>query len=147
MIWIVVGVAIVAGFAHMKGPERREPVYHGRTLTQWLKRLDDEQVSGISSGSLPSPTARQIEAAEAIREMGAEVLALLMRDIHVTPPQDAFRFRAERSINRALERMFDTRIGFADVTEDDRIRWRAAQGLAALGPLAKPAVPSLSDFC
>jgi hypothetical protein len=135
VIWIVVGVAIVAGFAHMKGPERREPVYHGRTLTQWLKR------------SLPSPTARQIEAAEAIREMGAEVLALLMRDIHVTPPQDAFRFRAERSINRALERMFDTRIGFADVTEDDRIRWRAAQGLAALGPLAKPAVPSLSDFC
>ena len=72
MIGIVAGVAIVAGFAYRKGPERREPVYHGRSLTQWLKRLDDEQVSGISSGSLPSPTGRQIEAAEAIRAMGVE---------------------------------------------------------------------------
>ena len=143
MIGIVIGIAIVAGLVYLKRPERREPVYHGRTLTQWLKRLDDGQVFGISSGSLPSPTARQIEAAEAIRAMGPEALPLLMLDLHATPPQDALRFRAEDSLNRAIEGVFGTRIWFANITEEDKRRWRAAQGLAALGPLAKPAVPEL----
>ena len=32
---------------------------------------------------------------------------------------------------------------FLDITEEDRRRWRAAQGLAALGPVAKPALPEL----
>ena len=143
LIWIVFGLAVVAGFILLYGPERREPVYHGRTLTQWLQRLDDGQVFGISSSALPSPTAGQLEAGTAIRAMGFEVLPLLMRDIHVTPSEDAFRFKVEHGINKALERVFGTRIWFKDITEEDRVRWRAAQGLAALGPLAKPAVPEL----
>jgi hypothetical protein len=35
---------------------------------------------------------------------------------------------------------------FDDVTEKDRVRWRAAQGLAALGPRAKPATPELKKL-
>jgi HEAT repeat protein len=143
LIWIVVCVAVVVGFICLNWEERREPVYQGRTLTQWLQRLDDGQVFGISSSALPSPAARQLEAATAIRAMGSEVLPLLMRDIHATPSEDAFRFKAERTLNQALEGAFGKRIWFKDVTEKDRIRWRAAQGLAALGPLAKPAVPEL----
>lgn len=143
LIWLVAGVVLVGAVAYLLRQQRPEPVYRGRSLTQWLKRLDDGEVVGISSSRLPSPTARQIEAAQAIRAMGAEALPLLMQDIHATPRQDAFRFRAERAINHALQRAFRTRIWFADVTEQDRRRWRAAQGLAALGPLAKPALPEL----
>lgn len=54
MIWIVVCVAIVAGFTYLKGRERREPVCRGKALTSLLKRLDDEQVSGVSSSGLPA---------------------------------------------------------------------------------------------
>jgi hypothetical protein len=143
LIWVLVVIAIAAAVTCLKKSQRREPVYRGKSITQWLRRLDDGQVSGISSTTLPSPTPRQIEAAEAIRAIGAEALPLLMQDIHASPPQTAFRFRAERTIDRALERVLGTRIGLGDITQEDRIRWRAAQGLAALGPLAKPALPEL----
>jgi HEAT repeat protein len=59
------------------------------------------------------------------------------------PSEGAFRFKAQRAVNDVLKRVFGTRIWFSDVTEQDRIRWRAAQGLAALGPLAKPTIPEL----
>jgi HEAT repeat protein len=143
LILLLVGVAAVGAIWHVKGPKRPEPVHDGKTLTQWLKRLDDGQYFGISSGAAPSPTARQIEAAEAIRAIGAEALPLLMQDIHATPAQNAFRFRTERSVNQALYKVFGTRILFSDITEEDRLRWRAAQGLAALGPLARGEVPEL----
>jgi HEAT repeat protein len=78
--------------------------------------------------------------------MGSNALPLLMHDIQASPPEDAFRFKAERGFNRLLQRAFGTRIGFSDVTEEDWTRWRAAQGLAALGPLAEPAVPELKSL-
>ena len=141
---LVVGVAILAVISsYPPRPESREPVYRGKSLTRWLKRLDDEQYFGISSSALPSPTPAQIEAAEAIRAIGSNALPLFMHDIQVSPPEDAFRFKAEEAFNRLHQRAFGTRIWFRDVTEEDRIRWRAAEGLAALGPLAKPAVPEL----
>lgn len=143
LILFVGGISIVAAFICLKGTKTREPVYRGKGLSQWLKRLDDGEAAGISSSRLPALTPAQIEAAEAIRAMGPEALPLLMHDIHVSPSEDGFRFKAEKGLNRLLERAFGTRFWFSDVTEEDRIRWRAAEGLAALGPFAKPAVPEL----
>jgi HEAT repeat protein len=144
LIWPSVVFAILGAMAYHRGPRRQEPAYRGKSLTQWLKRLDDGQAVGISSSALPSPTARQVEAAQAIRAMGAQALPLLMQDIHASPSQQAARFRAERSVNRVLQRVFGARIWLPEVaTEEDRTRWRAAQGLAELGPLTKPALPEL----
>ncbi|SPE53133.1 putative HEAT domain containing protein [Verrucomicrobia bacterium] len=143
VIGLLLGLATLAAISYLAVLKEGEPVYRGTSLTQWLKRLDDGQVGGISFGALPSPTARQVEAAEAIRAMGAEALPRLMEDIHATPAQDGLRFRAERSLNHVLERVLWKRISFEDITQEDRRRWRAAQGLAALGPIAKPAVPEL----
>src|SRR5215470_3858293 len=143
LIGLVAVVVLLALIAYLQGPHRQEPVYRGKALTQWLKRLDDGQALGISSHALPAPTGRQIEAAEAIRAIGAEALPLLMEDIHATPSENALCFRAERSLNRAMRKLVGREIGFDGDTEEDRIRWRAARGLAALGPLAKPALPEL----
>jgi len=119
---------------------RKEPVYRGKTLTQWLKQLDDGQAFGISSGRLPSFTSPQIEAAESIRAIGTNALPLLLEDIHAHPSEKDMWIQ----FNRKLERRWN--LGLADVTAKDRVRWRAAQGLSALGPLAKPAVPELTHL-
>jgi HEAT repeat protein len=124
---------------------RKEPIYRGKTLTQWLKRLDDGEADGISSGSLPTFTRAQIEAAEAIRRIGTNALPLLMDDIHAHPSEKDMWIQLNRKLDRFTMQHFGRRsLDLADVTAKDRVRWRAAQGLSALGPLAKPAVPQLT---
>jgi hypothetical protein len=124
---------------------RKEPVYKGKTLTQWLTQLDDGQADGISSSRLPSFSSAQIEAVEGIRAIGTNALPLLMEDIHAHPAEKDTWIQLNRKLDRFTMNHFGRRsLNLADVTSEDRIRWRAAQGLSALGPLAKPAVPELS---
>jgi hypothetical protein len=147
ILWAVIVVLTICVFfaaGHFGQPRRSEPVYHGRTLTRWLKQLDDGQVFGISSYKLPSPTPAQAEAARAIRAIGAEALPRLMEDLHARPAEDAPRIRLHRWSNSHLSSAFRGWFWPLDITEEDRRRWRAAQGLAALGPLAKPALPELT---
>jgi HEAT repeat protein len=139
----MVSMAILVSLIYRRPPARTEPVYHGKPLSKWLEQLDDGEAFGISSGTLPRPTPAQIEAAEAIHAMGAEALPLLMIDIHARPAENSLRFRVQRRLNSLISRVLEQGFSFGDVTEKDRIRWRAAQGLAALGPLAKPALPEL----
>jgi hypothetical protein len=148
IVWIafvILVVFFVCVFCFTPAP-RKEPTYQGKTLTQWLKRLyNDDQVDGISSGALPSFTPAQIEAAEAIRAIGTNALPLLMEDIHSHPSEGALRFRLLRLLHmHDLGMSFGTTYLSSDITSQDRIRWRAAQGLSALGPLAKSAVPELT---
>jgi len=139
----VIGMGVFFTVEHFSGPARNEPVYQGKRLTWWLHRLDDGQAFGISSGELPSPTPRQLEAGEAIRAMGAGALPLLMEDIHARPDEDGFRNRLYRWSNAHLPSFLSSQFFADDTGEEDRIRWRAAQGLAALGPAARPALPEL----
>jgi hypothetical protein len=144
-LWAVAVIAICVFFAvrYFSRPARPEPVYHGKTLTRWLKQLDDGQAFGISSGTLPSPTPAQLEAADAIRAMGVAALPLLMEDVHARPAENSSRNQFYRWSTSHLPRALGLPFMFLDVTREDRTRWRAAQGLAALGPLAKPALPEL----
>jgi hypothetical protein len=60
----------------------REPHYHGRSLSAWLAALDDgEGGNGIvwDAKSPPAPTKQQLEAAEAVRQMGTNALPVLLR--------------------------------------------------------------------
>lgn len=146
--WLLIGpvllIVILAIQWHFAVPARKEPVYQGKTLTQWLKQLDDGQAFGISSSQLPTPTRRQVEAAEAIRAIGAEALPLLMQDLHSTAPTNVVQFSFRKTVNDVVERVLHKRPFFEDgITETDRVHWRAAQGLAALGPIAKPEIPEL----
>jgi HEAT repeats len=148
IIWIalIILAALLICIVCFTPPTRQEPVYQGKTLTQWLNWLDDGEADGINSHWLPSFTRRQIEAADAIREIGTNALPFLLEDIHSHPSEQALRFKLLRLLH-----MDGFGIGFgrktyfaSDVTSEDRIRWRAAQGLSALGPLAKPAIPELT---
>jgi HEAT repeat protein len=124
---------------------RKEPVYKGKTLAQWLTQLDDGEADGISSSRLPSFSRAQIESAEAIRAIGTNALPLLLEDIHARPSEKDAWIQFNGKLDRFTMNHFGRwSLGLADVTAKDRVRWRAAQGLSALGPLAKPAVPELT---
>jgi hypothetical protein len=143
----IVVIAILGGAIYFTPPSRKEPGYHGKTLTKWLKRLDDGQAFGISSSALPSFSPRQIEAAEAVRAIGTNALPLLMEDIHARPSGNSLRFKLRTGLDQVLKRgsrpWWFLRDLIGEETQEDRVRWRAAQGLAALGPMASPAVPEL----
>jgi hypothetical protein len=144
---LILVVCLIIGFVwYIRPPTRPEPVYRGKTLTKWLKQLDDGEAFGISSSALPSPTPAQVEAAGAIHAIGVEAVPLLLKDIHVRPTTNSFRVKFEGRLNSLLKHFSNRRVSLTDLTEEDRTRWRAAQGLAALGPLAKPAVPELEKL-
>ena len=139
---VILSVSLLS-IIYLRAPGRAEPVYHGKTLTKWLKQLDDGEAFGISSSSLPASTGRQFEAAEAIRAIGPAALPLLMDDIHATPGPNSFQIKFQRQLDSLMSHFTNWRLSYWDITTEDRIRWRAAQGLAALGPIAKPALPEL----
>jgi hypothetical protein len=136
-------ILLLAGVGYLRPSAPREPVYRGKTLTRWLVQLDDGRAFGISSGALPSPTPAQVEAGAAIHSLGAGALPLLMKDLHIQPATNSFRLRFQDWLSELAERLSGRPLTFAVVTREDRIHWRAAQGLAALGPLALPALPEL----
>jgi hypothetical protein len=138
--------AILVCLFYFTPPARIEPVYQRKTLTQWLKRLDDGEAFGISSGSLPSFTREQIEAADAIRAIGTNALPCLLEDIQAHPSEKATWIRFNRKLDSLTMKRFGWGFSMGEITSEDRIRWRAAQGLSALGPLAKPAVPELTHL-
>jgi HEAT repeat protein len=137
--------AILVCFFCFTPEARKETVYKGKKLTKWLKQLDDGQVDGISSSSLPTFSRSQIEAAEAVHAIGTNALPFLLEDIHAHPSEKEVWIQLNRKLDRITMNHFGRwSLGLADVTAKDRARWRAAQGLSALGPIAKPAVPELT---
>ena len=146
ILWAAIAVltiCVIFAARHFSKPARPEPAYHGKTLSKWMRQLDDGQAFGISTGEMPSPTPAQLKAADAIRAMGANALPWLMEDIHAHPDENSSRIQLYRWLRSHLPSALGGQFVFLDVTEEDRTRWRAAQGLAALGPLAKPALLEL----
>jgi len=140
----IVAIGVIVEVRHFSQLTRKEPVDQGKTLTKWLKQLDDGNAFGISSSQLPSLTTKQLEAADALHAMGTNALPGLMEDIHARPATNSIRIRLYRWSDSHLPRfLHDLMFQNMDLTEEDGRRWRAAQGLAALGPLAKPALPEL----
>ncbi len=100
----------------------REPTYDGRSLSQWLRDCD-------SVGS-----AKDRRAREAIRGLGTNAIPFLIRllsahDSEVTGLLR--RFVANQSAARIW------------LPEPQKRRNQALEGFAALGPLARPAIPEL----
>ena len=83
VVGTIVVVAILGGAIYFTPTSRKEPSYHGKSLTKWLKRLDDGECFGISSSALPSFTPRQLEAAQAIHWIGADALPPASPDTNV----------------------------------------------------------------
>jgi HEAT repeats len=118
---IIAGVISLGLAFHLLQP--RQPVYQGRTLSQWLKDIDYGR----------SPATRE-QALAAIREMGTNALPGLIADLgHVDSP---FRKMLMRAVN------IQPWVHVKFRTPNERYVW-ATLAFEALGPEARPAGPAL----
>src|SRR5262245_4157624 len=123
----------------------REPSFQGRSLSSWLAALDDGQGGrGMLWSTEPPtvPTREQLEASQAIRQMGSKALPELLRMLQSKEP-------ILYSMKEAV-RVWLIRGGFVQTphfyemqTPAAIIHHRAALGLIALEPSAKPKLSQL----
>jgi hypothetical protein len=102
---------------------RREPVYHGRKLSQWL---DDYNRAGSIDKAGP--------VSEAIRAMGTNTLPFLLANIKHQDSPLKFKFFALAAKERWLK---------LPLYGEDRYRWTSIMALSALGSNAAPIFPEL----
>jgi HEAT repeat protein len=117
------GLVAVVAFALIVSRER-EPVYQGRSLTDWLDQI-------------APPTKESPQAAEAVRQMGTNALPFLLS-----------RLRAQDSpVKRFVLNLSNKQSLFPLHFRDTEVeRERAFEAFRALGATAKPAVPSLKPL-
>ena len=97
-----------------------QPTWRGKTASAWLKEFD-----GNSS-----------EASEAMRQLGTKALPVIERDLRA---KDA---PWKLQLVGLLKQQSVVRLQF---TPDTLRRERAVRACAALGPLARPAIPALGE--
>jgi len=145
MALVVLGIAAL-GLMVWLGSGPSEPTCQGKRLSAWLAQLDDHKLDAWSSEPRFHLDEKQIEAAEAIRHLGANVLPKLLADLKT---QDR-RFKAlARPVCARLCLFFKWQppswfLRSERCLKAEQIRHRAALGLIALGPAAQPVVPQLT---
>jgi ankyrin repeat protein len=118
----------------------REPRYHGRSLSAWLAVLDDGEGGNAivwDAKSPPAPTKQQLEAAEAVRQMGTDAVPELLRMLQA---EDSPLVSIKQRLYVRLIQSGRARPAFQPDwhTAATRTRHLAALGIGALGPNAKP---------
>ena len=108
-----------------------EPVYKGKTLTQWLEQLVADEVQG---GRLRVTAEQRDEARAAIRQIGAKAAPTLL---HLCRAKDS---TLKRRLMGWLARRHLTSVGFRPAVERN---FAAYAGFMLLGTNAQGAVPGL----
>jgi hypothetical protein len=125
---VVVGIAVlaIAGLGAWWWPKSQaEPVYRGKTLSAWL----DERYEPH-----PGSVVLTKEAEAAVRAIGADAIPSLMDWL-----------RASDSSGNQIANMVVRRLRVPlRVPGSYEMQTRAAYGLAALGPVAKPVFPEIA---
>ena len=112
-------------------PRDKEPVYRGKTLSQWAHRAKDRD-----------SWMRQ-EAAAALGKMGPAATAALTE---MFKDDDVF---VRDAAAKAMKEVGPTTIPALTALlrdKDDNVRWAAADALGYQGPKAKTAVPALAEL-
>jgi hypothetical protein len=117
----------------------REPHFQGRSLSSWLKQLDDGDTEGGFEWSAwePKQTPQQKQAAEAIRQIGTNSLPFLIH--HMTNRESTLKTNVLDFLRRK-----QSLIKILPYTNHHPRQ--AALAFDALGPIARPAAPALSNI-
>jgi len=130
----VVIVAFIAAIVALTWPKEQEPVYHGKSLSQWMN---------IYCRPMHNEGDR-LEAQEAVRQIGTNAIPWLLKWIRKHPPvwsravgDSRVSWRPAARLVSALQKR-PLQIG--------QKRWDAAFGFQILGPIASNAVPALANM-
>ncbi len=140
---VIVGLAaclVIANVAFVLWPRERQPVYEGKTLSEWL--LTIEPVSPqrvIDSGD-------EAKVAEAVQHMGTNALPFLLKWIAYEPPR--WKSTLLRQYGK-LPQTVKSRLMRNDSFRTWMFDWyrpnsAALRGFAKLGEAASPAIPQLT---
>lgn len=121
---VVLGIGLVSAGVFILTPS--EPVYEGRTLTEWL----DEINGGLGDLDTNSPSAR------AFRHMGVDAIPHLLK--HLRPDDSRIKKAANELLAKAP--LVDWQFPTAPI---ERLS-HASTAFHFLGPVAEPAIPELS---
>ena len=136
-IGLCILLVAILGMVGWQALRPREPIYQGRSLSSWVRQLDDgEPWAGFSYRSWRTNLSiEQIQAAEAIRHIGTNALPFLISG--ATRKESPFDeiFIALVGNKKQEKAARKQRLGRA---------WDAALALYALGPAAKPCIPQLT---
>ncbi len=136
----MVGIAI-----HSSRPD--EISYHGEKLSGWLDQLDDDAATdGVGWRALPARTPEQIEAVDAIRAMGTNIIPRLMHDLSVNDSKSYKLWLEGQQYFREKILRQRRRYGPGSATPAHHTRWKAALALDALGPAAQTVIPQLASM-
>ncbi len=140
----LVSVPVSAGaYLAVQISRTREPTYHGRGLSAWLTQLDSgnsQDTGEFESRMLPLQvwslglTAKQEEAAKAIRQFGPNILPYLVGAL--TNTDSPRKLKLVRLLHRKAPFKFSIPLA------TDRKR-QAVLALGILGAVAEPAIPQL----
>jgi hypothetical protein len=164
-IFLLAGCALLALVAVLVWPPEREPEYHGKKLSEWLR------LYGTSARATPRPaltTNQQQEAVAAVRALGTNALPCLLRWLAYEPAPWKVKLAARaRSIpggwpplrwleeSAGARRSTDGMIGFRILgaqagsavpalgrlaTNSPRVSYRAVDALASIGQAGLPAL-------
>jgi HEAT repeat len=133
---VVVGIAVlaIAGFGAWFWPKAQdEPVYRGKTLSAWLDERY-EPYPGSAELTIPPSAVLTKEAEAAVRAIGTRAIPSLMNWL-----------RASDSSGNQIASIVVGRLRVPlRVSGSYELQTRAAYGLAALGPVAKPVFPEIA---
>jgi hypothetical protein len=123
----------------------REPSFQGRSLSAWLAALDDGE-GGRAIQWSPEPlkklTQEQVEASQAVRQMGTNALPELFERLQTR--EGTLRSKKESVRDWLMREGFMRRsYAYESHTPAAEVRHRAALGIIALEPSAKPQVSKL----
>jgi hypothetical protein len=144
---IAAGVLVAAVTVYLVVTWPGEPRYQGRSLSAWLAMLDDREGGNyiymrLDTQPPAAPTKEQLEAAEAVRQMGSKAVPELLRMLQTEEPAWRRVFRGLRVwLLRSQTPRPSTQADWS--TAEATTRHRAALGLIALNPTDKPAVAQL----
>ena len=124
----VAACAVITFVVVMAGPSEREPVYNGKSLSEWL------WLHIKASGS--TNVAEMEASSEAIRQIGTNALPWMMRWISSYEPGKL----------RLLAAKFRRPFNLIYFSAGWRSRNNALRGFRILGSVARPVVPQLADW-
>ncbi len=132
-------VAIITAFLfQLSRPQKRgpEPVYQGKTLSQWMaaRKVTD------STDPRSSPTPELVSAIEAVRQMGTNALPFLVDELRA---RDALIWK-KIPYSVYVRFRFIRRIRSTGGPGARERHMQAVFFLSAMGPLAKPALPEVA---